>query len=106
MSLFKIFQKNGMYIKNRLFYTPMNIVTIVGLLAAAGTTFSFLPQAIKSWKSRHTGDISLPMYILLVSGVALWLVYGILLKDLPIILANSVTLIFTIPILILKLKLG
>ena len=82
----------------------MNWVTIIGLLAATGTTISFLPQVIKSWKTHKTQDISLPMYIVLCTGVCLWLVYGFLIKDLPIVLANGITLILALSILFLKIK--
>jgi MtN3 and saliva related transmembrane protein len=79
-------------------------ITILGLVAACGTTIALLPQTIKSIKTKQTKDISLGMYVLFVVGVFLWLIYGILIKDLPVILANAVTLIFASTILALKLK--
>lgn len=82
----------------------MTLITTIGLLAALLTTISFLPQVIKSWKIRKTRDISLPMYIILVTGLFLWLIYGILIKDLPLILANLVTLILASSVLFLKIK--
>jgi MtN3 and saliva related transmembrane protein len=82
----------------------MNLVTILGLVAASLTTGSFLPQAIKAIKTKHTKDLSLGMYSVLTTGIVLWLIYGILVKDIPIIASNCVTLVFTSAILILKLK--
>lgn len=75
-----------------------------GYAAAFFTTFSFLPQAIKTIKTRDTSSISLIMYMMFVTGVFLWLVYGIFIKDLPIILANVVTLLLSSIILSIKLE--
>jgi len=82
----------------------MKIFTIIGLLAGTLTTIAFLPQVIKTLKLKETKDISLWMYIILCTGVFLWLVYGLLIKDLPIILANGITLILALIILSFKLK--
>ena len=68
------------------------MVSTIGFLAAALTTVAFLPQVIKNWKTKSAGDLSFGMYGLFVCGVALWLMYGVLLEDVPIILANAVTL--------------
>ncbi|MCK5611526.1 SemiSWEET transporter [Candidatus Pacearchaeota archaeon] len=82
----------------------MNWITTIGLLAAICTTMAFLPQAIKIIKTKHTKDLSLNMYLVLVIGVILWLTYGILIQDLPLIIANGITLMFTSTILTLKIK--
>lgn len=82
----------------------MNWVTIIGLIAATHTTIAFLPQAIKSIKTKQTKDLSLAMYTMLTIGVFLWLVYGLLTRDLPIIAANTITFLFSVAILILKIK--
>ncbi len=82
----------------------MDWITIIGLLAAMGTTIAFLPQVIKSWKTRKTRDISLPMYLVFSIGVFLWLIYGLLIKNLPIVLANGITFILALSILFLKIK--
>lgn len=66
----------------------------IGLIAACLTTFSFLPQAFKVIRTQSTGDLSPLMYASFVTGVLLWLVYGILRQDLAIILANAVTALF------------
>ncbi len=74
----------------------------IGYLAAVLTTFSFLPQAILTLRTRKTDEISLIMYLMLNVGIACWLVYGLVRYDLAIILANSVTLLFSLPILLVK----
>ena len=79
-------------------------VTLLGLLAAFLTTFSFLPQVVKSWRTRATRDISLGMFMALTMGIVLWLAYGILIADLPLIVANTVTLALAGTILYLKLR--
>ncbi|MEK6849708.1 MAG: SemiSWEET transporter [Nanoarchaeota archaeon] len=84
----------------------MQLVTLIGLIAAVCTTSSFLPQVIKSWRTKDTRAISLPMYSLLVFGTILWLTYGIFINEVPIILANGVTLLLSASILFLKLKYG
>jgi len=75
----------------------------IGLLAAFLTTSAFLPQVIKAWKTRSVEDISLLMYVLFTAGIALWLCYGIVIKNRPIIIANASTLTFAISILYLKI---
>jgi len=84
----------------------MSTITIIGLIAATFTTFSFIPQALKIIKNKETGDLSLLMCLSLETGIFLWLVYGLLLGNIPIMLANGVTLIFTTLVLVLKLKFG
>lgn len=81
----------------------MNWIMIIGLIAATSTTVSFFPQAMKIIKSRHTKDISLGMYSILTTGIFLWLIYGILSQDLPIIIANGISFGLSITILIFKL---
>lgn len=82
----------------------MNSITIIGLFAAVCTTFSFLPQAMQTIESKHTKGISFFMYALLVPGTFLWVVYGILSYNLPVILANGISLIFAVIILGYKIK--
>lgn len=74
----------------------------IGFLAAILTTFSFLPQAILTLRTRKTDEISLIMYLMLNLGIICWLMYGFVLNDLAIILANAVTLLFSLPILLVK----
>ena len=75
---------------------------LLGLIAGTLTTLAFLPQVIKIWSSRSAQDISLGMFLLFSLGVALWLVYGIRLGDVPIIAANAVTLLLSLAILGMK----
>jgi len=83
-----------------------DFTTIIGFIAAIFTTFAFVPQVIKVWRTRSTADISLGMYSLFTLGVALWLAYGILLDAWPIILANIVTLLLAGAVLVMKVKFG
>lgn len=76
---------------------------LIGYPAAFLTTVAFVPQAWHSWRTRDLSGISLPMYALFTAGVALWLVYGIVIGSLPIILANAVTLLLAALVLLLKL---
>jgi len=82
----------------------MDLTLIVGLAAAILTTAAFVPQVVKTWRTRSTRDISLGMFSALCTGVALWLLYGLLTGDLPVILANTVTLLLAGTVLILKVK--
>ncbi|HYW21588.1 MAG TPA: SemiSWEET transporter [Nodularia sp. (in: cyanobacteria)] len=82
----------------------MDFITILGLCAAILTTCAFLPQMFKTWKRKSAKDVSYAMLITFISGLFLWLIYGIALKSLPIILANGVTLFFNFIILWLKIK--
>jgi MtN3 and saliva related transmembrane protein len=82
----------------------MNYITIVGLAAAAITTISLFPQLIKIWKTKSTKDISMEMFLLFCGGVLLWFIYGLLLNDLPIIIANSLGFVQGLIILFFKIK--
>lgn len=81
-------------------------ITALGLIAGVLTTLAYLPQVIKTWKTRSATDLSWSMLIILCSGIILWLVYGFYVHDLPILLANIVTFILASIILILKLRYG
>lgn len=82
----------------------MEIIEVVGLIAAVLTTGAFVPQVLKVLKAKSTKDISLSMYLVMFTGVILWLVYGLYHKAPPIIFANSVTAILILSVIILKLK--
>jgi MtN3 and saliva related transmembrane protein len=82
----------------------MPYADIIGFLAGALTTLALAPQAIKSWKTKHTKDVSLGWITILTLGIFLWLVYGLLINSLPIIIANGLTLILSLTVLILKIK--
>jgi MtN3 and saliva related transmembrane protein len=79
---------------------------LVGLAAAFLTTLAFLPQVLHTIRTRSTHDISLRMYSLFTLGVFLWLIYGLILRDVPIIGANAVTLLLSGTVLVLKLRHG
>lgn len=82
----------------------MDLTALVGNVAAFLTTISFLPQAIKTIRSKNTRQLSLPMYLLFVSGVALWICYGYFSNSTPIIIGNVVTLMLAGTILYFKLR--
>ncbi|MFA5780000.1 MAG: SemiSWEET transporter [Elusimicrobiota bacterium] len=82
----------------------MNFVTILGLTAGTLTTFAFLPQLFKAWKSKSTSDISLGMFIILCAGILLWIAYGFFIKSFPVIISNAVTFILCMLILYFKIK--
>ncbi|MGL1887066.1 MAG: SemiSWEET transporter [Reichenbachiella sp.] len=82
----------------------MDLINILGFAAATLTTAAFIPQAIKTIKTKHTKDLSLNMYLALNIGIALWFCYGIIQGALPIILANGITFCFTMIILIMIIK--
>jgi MtN3 and saliva related transmembrane protein len=82
----------------------MTLTTLIGLVAAFCTTVSYVPQLKKIWDTGETEDISLKMFLILASGIALWVVYGVLQHDVVIILANSVSLAFLAAILFFKLR--
>ena len=79
---------------------------IIGSLAACLTTVSFLPQVWLSFKTRDVSGVSLVMYSLFTVGIAFWLTYGWLLRAWPIVVANTVTLTFSLAILVMKLRYG
>ena len=79
-------------------------IDIFGFIAGTLTTISFLPQVIKTVKGKNVDGLSLIMYICFSAGVAFWLVYGIYLHNLPIIIFNSITILFAIAILLNIIK--
>lgn len=79
---------------------------IIGLVAASLTTFSFLPQSLRAIKTKHTKDLSLPMLIMLEIGVVIWIIYGAMISDIPLLAANMISIIFVTITLVLKLKHG
>jgi MtN3 and saliva related transmembrane protein len=80
------------------------MITILGFVAACLTTGAYLPQVIKTWRTKTTGDLSLSMYAMMTAGIVLWLTYGILNQDAPIIFANAVAFVLTFIILYFKLR--
>ena len=80
------------------------LIKYIGFFAAFCTTIAFVPQAIKVYKSKSTKDISLYMFLIFTIGVLSWLIYGIIIFNFPLILANAVTLVLSLFILIYKLR--
>ena len=80
------------------------LIELVGTLAASLTTAAFFPQAIKTMRTRETNGLSVGMYSLLVTGVAMWLLYGVMIGNWPLILANAIVLLPQAAILILLLQ--
>lgn len=78
----------------------------IGMVAGLLTTLSFIPQAQRVWATRSTKDISLAMYLAFTCGVLLWVVYGFLIGSLSVMLANIVTLVLALFILVMKLRHG
>lgn len=76
----------------------------LGAIAGICTTFSFLPQVIHVFKTRSTKDISMGMYVIFITGVTLWTVYGVIIGATSIVVANIVTLMLATSILVMKLK--
>lgn len=84
----------------------MNTNLIIGLVAASLTTFAFLPQSIRAIKTKHTKDLSLPTLIMLEVGIVIWIIYGFLISDIPLLAANTISFVFMTVTLRLKLKYG
>lgn len=80
------------------------MISILGLLAGFLTTLSFLPQVIKSLKTKHMDDFNIWFLILMIAGLSLWTVYGFMLRQLPIIIANIATISLNLILLALKIK--
>ena len=78
---------------------------IIGMLAGILTTIAFIPQVYRTWKLKSAKDLSLGMFLVFVAGVVLWLTYGIIINNMPIIIANSFTLLFSGTLLYFKLVL-
>ena len=84
----------------------MNAISLIGFLAAICTTTAYIPQVVRAWRTRSTHDLSLKMYIIMTTGTALWLLYGVFNGDGPLIAANTISLGLTLSILFLKFRYG
>ncbi len=78
--------------------------TLIGILAGALCTISFIPQVIKIVKTKQAKDLSVVTFSIFSLGVFLWLIYGVLIKELPVILANAATLAFALFIVVMKIR--
>jgi MtN3 and saliva related transmembrane protein len=84
----------------------MPITTLVGLAAALFTTTAFLPQVIRAWRTRSTRDLSYGTFVTYAIGLAMWLIYGVMIRDVPLMLSNGTTFLLALTILGLKLRHG
>lgn len=84
----------------------MTSLDALGLVATSFTTASFAPQAWRIWRTRDVSGISLVTYLILTLGLALWLIYGLLKGDLPLVVANSVMVVLTTAITCMKIMYG
>jgi MtN3 and saliva related transmembrane protein len=82
----------------------MNSLDVLGLVATCFTTSSFVPQVWRTWKTRDVSGISLPTYVIITIGLALWLVYGWLRGDMPLMVANAVMVVLTGAITVMKIR--
>jgi MtN3 and saliva related transmembrane protein len=82
----------------------MEFANTLGLMAGTLTTIAFIPQLVKTWKTRYTRDISLGMFMIFSIGTLLWLLYGVRIGAAPVVIANAVTLVLALTILVLKIK--
>ena len=81
-----------------------NYIDVFGFLAALLTTMAFLPQLYKTWQTKSADDVSLIMLILFITGLICWIIYGLKINSIPILVANIITFIFNLSILILKIN--
>ncbi|MEY4977921.1 MAG: hypothetical protein RLZZ352_191 [Pseudomonadota bacterium] len=84
----------------------MTGIELFGLAATCMTTSSFVPQVWRTWKTRDVSGISLPTFLILTVGLAMWLAYGIMIGDLPLIVANAAMVVLTSAIVVMKLVFG
>jgi MtN3 and saliva related transmembrane protein len=84
----------------------MEATTAIGLVAGTLTTASFLPQVIKTWRSKSAADLSFAMLLIFLGGIALWMWYGISIQSWPIILANAATIVLVVFIIAMKWSYG
>ena len=86
--------------------TTMQVTDMIGYAAATLTTVSFVPQVWRTFRTHDVSGISLRMYSIFTAGIACWLIYGIVLEELPMMLANGFTLVLACAILWMKLRYG
>ncbi|MDD5091670.1 MAG: SemiSWEET transporter [Candidatus Wallbacteria bacterium] len=84
----------------------MDKATLLGFIAGTLTTFSFLPQAVHTFKTRSAKDISLLTYSIFCIGIFLWLIYGLMIGSLPVTITNGITLVLALMILVMKIRFG
>lgn len=84
----------------------INFIEILGFTAAVLTTAAFLPQVYKTWRTKDVSGLSLTMFLMFFTGIALWLIYGILIKSPSLIFANGITVVSSFLLLYFILKYG
>ncbi len=84
----------------------IDLNNLIGIIAGAITTSALIPQALKIYKTKSAKDVSLAMFIFLAIGIMLWFLYGVLIKEIPVILANLVSLILIFLIIFMKIRYG
>ncbi|HEX8756328.1 MAG TPA: SemiSWEET transporter [Steroidobacteraceae bacterium] len=82
------------------------LAVYLGYAGATLTTCSFVPQLLRVWRSRSAHDISTGMYVMFIVGLLLWIIYGVWISSWPIVIANSVTALLALSILVLKAHFG
>ncbi len=82
----------------------MDYIEAIGFVAAVLTTAAFLPQVYKTWKTKDVSSLSLPMLLIFFVGIMAWLVYGFLKNSLPMIFANSITIVSSFLLVYYKIK--
>jgi MtN3 and saliva related transmembrane protein len=82
----------------------MDLATALGTVAGILTTAAFLPQVVKTWRTRSARDISGAMFGAFSVGVALWIVYGVMVRSAPVVVANGVTLVLAVAVLVMKAR--
>ena len=82
------------------------LIQFFGFAAAFCTTAAYVPQVVRVWRTRRTTDVSLAMFLVMTVGLVCWLIYGVAIRDLPIIVCNGSALVMTSIILVFKLRHG
>ncbi len=82
----------------------MTVVKLLGYAAATCTTVAFVPQVLHIWRTRQTRDVSLGMFAVMTAGVLMWLIYGLVIHDRPLVAANGTTFVLSLTILVMKLR--
>ena len=83
--------------------TP-SAIWFLGSIAGLLTTVAFVPQVLRTWQSRSAADLSMSMLVTFALGIVLWIVYGIMLKESPIVVTNVITLILSVALIVMKVR--
>ncbi|MGQ0562850.1 MAG: SemiSWEET family sugar transporter [Gemmatimonadota bacterium] len=80
------------------------MVEYIGFAAGTLTVLSFLPQAVQAWRTKHVQDVSFAMIALLMAGASVWIIYGVVTRDMPVIMTNAIAMVFQAAIMGAKLR--